>query len=161
MNTTLRACVATGLALLISGCVIDPNAFPSYPPSNGGTDNGGTGGGGAPQPGAREFVKPITYANGQVSYFRTLNSSEVKPNHFRICLENNTGQPKAMVWSKVQSGVSNLNAPKNGSRSCASFNLNQRLEWVFYDRLMPKKADAMNVGGIGGTLIEFIWVRDY
>lgn len=153
----VRGLSAIAATILLSGCVIDPNAFPaSYPPSDS-SDNR--------QPPAataeRKFVKTIKYSKGDISYFRTSNAPNVAANKMRICFENNTGQPKRMQWTKIQSGVNNVSVPKNGSRSCVTLNTNQRIEWLFYDRMLPVKPEGMNLQSFGGSLVEFIWVRDY
>ncbi len=155
MKTVARVLL---LSLLVGfgGCVIDPSL---YPPASG----GGQAPPAEPPPrqAERKFVKYIEYANGRISYFRTTNSTQVNPNRTRICFENNTGQPKSMVWRKVPSGVNNMVVRTNGARSCVNLDLNQRVEWTFFDRMLPVKADGMNIGGVGGMLIEFIWVKDY
>jgi hypothetical protein len=155
-----RIALILAVGLSTTACVIDPNMVPgSYPPPDReqrdvAIDN-------TPQQGPRKLVKAITYPKGQVSYFATANSSQVAPDKVRICLENNTGQPKAMRWKKIQSGVNHLNTPRNGSQSCATLSTNQRVEWNFVDRYRPVKPEAMNLHSFGGRLIEFIWVRDY
>lgn len=156
--TGFRGLYLLALAAFLPGCVIDPNAFPSYPPrDSSNTDQ-------QPPPTAqssRSFVKYIKYSKGDISYFRTNNAPNVAAQKVRICLENNTGQPKSALWSKIQSGVNNMRAPKNGSRSCVTLNTNQRIEWMFYDRSKPVKKEGMNLQSFGGSLVEFIWVRDY
>lgn len=145
------------LAALLGGCVIDPNAFPTYP-------SGGPTGSQPPTPApasSRSYVKNIQYAKGDISYFRTNDAPNVAANNVRICLENNTGQPKAMLWSRIQSGVNHPQVPKNGSRSCVTLGTNQRIEWAFLDRGFPVKTEGMNLQSFGGSLVEFIWVRDY
>lgn len=149
-STTLFLCLITGL----TGCVIDPNAPSGYPPQRDDRPS-------RPAPSERKFVKYIQYSKGQVSYFRTDRSPKVADSNVRICFENNTGQPKAMQWTKMQSGVNAISVPKNGSRDCVTVRANQRIEWLFKDRGLPVKAEAMNLQSFAGALVEFIWVKDY
>lgn len=144
----------------LAGCVVDPSAWPTLPPpqDNAGSDTPRRD---APAQPVRKLIKPIVYDGGQVSYFRTSHSTEVPANKARICLENNTGQPKSLRWTKAPSWANDLITRGNGDRQCVNFNLNQRVEWVFYDRPFPKKKDAMNLANTSGLLHEFIWVRDY
>ena len=86
---------------------------------------------------------------------------KAKPNKFRICLINNTGQPKSVVWTKGPRSTNHLVAKKNGDRSCANFSPNQRVEFYFADRGRKKKSSGMNLSGGGGNLVEFHWVKDY
>lgn len=110
----------------------------------------------------RKLVKRLTYRGGQVSYFRTTNNSKVKKGHTRICLKNNTGQPKELRWTKRRpASLGNLVAPKNGSSQCANMQANQRVTFGFYDRGSLMKSSALNINNVDGILIEFIWVRDY
>ena len=153
----LRAPLLVVSTCWLSGCVIDPNAWPTTPPPE---DNGGYDAPRREGP-VRKLIKPIQFSGGQVSYFRTSNSAEVAADKGRICLENNTGQPKSLRWTKSPSWANNLVARTNGARQCVNFNLNQRVEWVFFDRGLAKHRDAMNLGSTGGLLYEFIWVRDY
>jgi hypothetical protein len=155
------------LACGLAGCVIDPAVWSTLPPLEDTSQRG------EPAANSRELVKRIGYSNGQVSYFRTTNSAAVPRDKVRICLENNTGQPKAMFWTKAAQPVATIGVfsqpgaigplvtKRNGDRSCANFNLNQRVEWGFFDRGNLKKSDGMNLGNVDRTLIEFIWVRDY
>ena len=118
-----------------------------------------------PQPAARaerKLVKRLIYKGGQVSYFRTTNLTSVRQGHTRICLENNTGQPKELRWTKRRpSSIRHLKTPKNGAKSCANVPANQRVTFGFYDRGSLMKSSAMNINSTDGMLIEFIWVRDY
>ena len=155
LSTGTRQLFAVLCCSLLNGCVIDPNAFPSYPANEPAPQQD------QPPPSKRSFIKKIQYASGDISYFRTNNAQNIAANIVRICLINNTGQPKAMIWSRIASGVNNMRTPKNGSRSCVSLSTNQRIEWTFVDRLAPVKREGMNLQGFGGSLVEFIWVRDY
>ncbi len=110
-------------------------------------------------PSARQFVKALTYKGGQVSYFRTLR--KVPKSKFRICLINNTGQPKSVVWTQGPSTTNDLKAKRNGDKSCANFTPNQRIKFYFADRGRKMKSSAMNLHGGGGNLVEFHWVKDY
>ena len=153
-----------GVAALLSSCAIDPSMFPDYPVSGGGDDNSEQRVESRPAP-ARSFVRGIKYQGlfgaGQVSYFRTTNSTEVKDNQTRICLQNATGQPKKLIWTKGEDSVNDLVVAKNGDRSCTNRKLNQRVEFTFSDRNFPVTSSGMNIGNVGGTLIEFVWVKDY
>ncbi len=146
-------------ACTLTGCVVDPNAWPTSPPPQ--DTRVEVPPQQAPQP-VRSLVKRITYSGGQVSYFRTSNSPEVaQSNMVRICLENNTGQPKSMRWTRNPSNVGDLVTRSNGARSCADIHRSHRVEWGFYDRGGLKKSEGMNLSSFGGQLVEFIWVRDY
>ncbi len=114
-----------------------------------------------PPQGPRRFVKYIKYSKGDISYFRTNHSRKVRTDRLRICFKNNTGQPKSMVWTRGQAGVNHMHAPKNGSRTCVNLRPKGRIEWGFRDRGRLMRSEGMNLQGFAGSLVEFIWVRDY
>lgn len=150
------ASFAVVISLVVSGCVVQPldgsggvlvRPGPKPLPEP------------APGPAPRKLVKSLDYDGGRISYFMTKQS--VPSNRMRLCLVNNTGQPKQLVWTKVQSGVNNMVTRRNGDRSCVNLDLNQRIEFVFIDRLVPRKNSGMNLQSFGGALVEFYWVKDY
>lgn len=107
--------------------------------------------------GKRKFVKNIVTATGKIKYYRTDNVPRVGKNRMRLCLVNQSPGAKLMTWTKGQAGVNPLSALKNPSKSCAFLKLNQRIEWIFINGMLPVKSDGMNLKSFGGALVEFVW----
>lgn len=111
----------------------------------------------APDP-IRKLVKHIAVpGRPKIAYYRTDNAPKVAKDKMRLCLVGRTAGSKIMSWTRIQAGVNPLTVPKKGARSCATLNINQRIEWIFMSMPLGMKNDAMNLNSFGGTLVEFIW----
>lgn len=108
--------------------------------------------------GPKTFIQKIDYGGGFLNHQKVVNKAP-RPDLVRICLENYTGQPKAITHAVR--GINPLTAPSNGSRSCANFSAKLRLHFSFVDRGVVKKRDVMSLSHYAGDIVVFEWLRDY
>jgi hypothetical protein len=108
--------------------------------------------------GPKTHVQQITYDGGSIRHQKVVRKAP-RPDLVRICLENHTGQPKEIIYEVA--GINTLSAPTNGSRSCANFSTNLRLNFAFVDRGVIKKHDVMSLKHYAGDIVVFEWLRDY
>lgn len=112
----------------------------------------------SPNLGPKTFIQKIDYGGGFLNHQKVVNKAP-RPDLVRICLENYTGQPKAITHAVR--GINPLTAPSSGSRSCANFSAKLRLHFSFVDRGMVKKRDVMSLSHYAGDIVVFEWLRDY
>jgi hypothetical protein len=96
------------------------------------------------------------FGPGYMRHFKTENvQSEA---YTRVCLINNTGQPKTLRLNAP--GVGLMQAPRNGSKSCATMPSSLRVHMKFSDRGHVVKEDSMTLSAYKGDIVTFAWTKD-
>lgn len=104
------------------------------------------------------LVRTITKGGVNIKYYRQNDTAGVGNTQMRICLQNMTGTPKSMVWTRVtpQWNMKNIVAAPR-TRVCAVVPVILRLEWNFVDGTTVRLSEAMSLGGFRNDAVIFEW----
>ena len=114
---------------------------------------------GLASPAQAERVWDITYdGGGKIIQYN--DDKLFSPDKVRICLKNRTGQPKRVLWKKVQPANPISMLVNKGQQSCVTLPPDQTIEFDFQDRGQSVSAGRINLRSVRGDLILFDWVAD-
>ncbi|QUL37639.1 RICIN domain-containing protein [Erythrobacter sp. JK5] len=110
-------------------------------------------------PAMADRVQNIDYeGGGRIVHYRDRTS--LPKDLARICLKNQTGQPKRVFWRRINSDNAIKMLVQKGQQSCVTMPKDQRVTFDFQDRSVSVKTTSMNMHDNGGTVTLFHWVAD-